>query len=109
MKNVLSITNTFSLVLHTDKKDFGVIRKAMNSTITIFTIMAIIQNSIQNEVLMEMNTCTDCNIVAKVALKRARIDLTVKPNKFSLKICQPFHFKDLPSLHRYVEYSVAKP
>ena len=40
----------------------------------------------QNEVLMEMNTCTDCNIVAKGTRKRARIECTVEPNKFYLKI-----------------------
>ena len=39
---------------------------------------------------MEINTRWDYNIVAKGTCKRARIELTVEPNKFSLKICQPF-------------------
>ena len=38
LEDVLSITKLLSLVLQTDKKDFGAIRKAMNSTI-IFTKM----------------------------------------------------------------------
>ena len=64
----------------------------MNLTITILTEMASNQNTIhlksfnsQNEVLMEINTRTDCNIVAK-----GRIELTVEPSKFYSKICQPF-------------------
>ena len=98
LEDVLSITNTLSFVLQADKKDFGAIRRAMNLTITILTgKMASNQNTIhlksfngQNEVLMEMNTCTDCNIVAKGTHKRARVELTVEPNKFYLKICRPF-------------------
>ena len=97
LEEVLSITNTLSLVLQADKKDFGVIRKAINSTITILTEMARDQNTIhlksfngKNEILMEMNTCTDCSIVAKGTHKMARIELTVEPNKFYSKICQPF-------------------
>ena len=69
----------------------------MNSTITILTETASNQNNIhlksfnrQNEVLMEMNTRTDCNIVAKGTRKRARIELIVEPNKFYSKICQLF-------------------
>ena len=46
LKEALSITNTLSLVLQADKKDFGVIRKAINSTITILTEMARDQNTI---------------------------------------------------------------
>ena len=91
-EDVLSINNTLSLVLLADKKDFGAIRRAMNLTITILTEMASNQNTIhlksfnsQNEVLMEINTRTDCNIVAK-----GRIELTVEPSKFYSKICQPF-------------------
>ena len=44
----------------------------------------------QNEVLMEMNIHTDYNIVAKRTHRMARIGLTVKPNIFYSKICQPF-------------------
>ena len=62
LEDVLSITKLLSLVLQTDKKDFGAIRKVMNSTI-IFTKMTSNWNTIhlksfnsQNEVLMEMNT-----------------------------------------------------
>ena len=44
----------------------------------------------KNEILMEMNTRTDCSIVAKGTHKMARIELTVEPNKFYLKTCQPF-------------------
>ena len=91
LEDVLSITNTLSLVLQADKKDFGAIRTI------ILTEMAINQNTIhlksfngQNEVLMEMNTRTDCNIVAKGTHKRARIELTIETNKFYSKICQPF-------------------
>ena len=39
---------------------------------------------------MEMNTYTDCYIVAKGTHKRSRIELTVEPNIFYSKICQPF-------------------
>ena len=92
LEDVLSITNTLSLVLQTDKKDLGAIRREKKSTITILTEMASNQNTIhlksfnsQNEVLMEINTRTDCNIVAK-----GRIELTVEPSKFYSKICQPF-------------------
>ena len=66
---MLSITNTLSLVLQADKKDFGAIQRVMNSTITILMVMASNQNTIhlksfngQNEVLMGMNNCTDYNI-----------------------------------------------
>ena len=59
LEDVLSIINTLSLVLQADKKDFGAIRRTMNSIITILTVMASNQNSIhlnsfngQNEVLM---------------------------------------------------------
>ena len=45
----------------------------------------------QNEVLMEMNSRTGCNIVAKGTRKRDTIELTVEPNKFYSKICQPYH------------------
>ena len=62
----------------------------MNSTITILTVMTSCQNSIQNEVLMEMSTHTHCNTVAKGSLMKARIELTVESNKFYLKICQRF-------------------
>ena len=74
----------------------------MNSTITILMEMASNQNSLylksfhsQNEVLMEMNTHTWC--------KRSRIELTVEPIKFYLKICQTVS----SSPHRYVENSKA--
>ena len=46
LEEALSITNTLSLVLQADKKDFGVIRKVINSTITILTEMAWDQNTI---------------------------------------------------------------
>ena len=46
LEDVLSITNTLSLVLQTDKKDFGAIRRAMNSTITNPTEMASNQTTI---------------------------------------------------------------
>ena len=89
LEDVLSITNTLSLVFEADKKDFGAIRRGMNSTITKLTEMANNQKTIhlksfygQNEVLMEMNTSTDCNIVTKGTRKRARIELTVEPKKF---------------------------
>ena len=92
---MLSITNTLSLVLQADKKDFGAIQRVMNSTITILMVMASNQNTIhlksfngQNEVLTKMNTHTDCNIVAKGTRKRARIELSVEANKLYLKICQ---------------------
>ena len=69
----------------------------MNSTITIVKEMVSNQNAIhlkifngKNEVLMEMNTSTNCNIVAKGTRKGARIELNVEPNKFYSKICQPF-------------------
>ena len=39
---------------------------------------------------MEMNTRTDCNIAAKGTRKRVKIELTVEPNKFYSKLCQPF-------------------
>ena len=93
---MLSITNTLSLVLQADKKYFGAIQRVMNSTITILMVMASNQNTIhlksfngQNEVLMKMNTHTDCNIAAKGTRKRARIELSVETNKLYLKICQP--------------------
>ena len=35
----------------------------------------------QNEVLMEMNACTDYNIIAKGTYKRARNELNFEPNK----------------------------
>ena len=96
LEDVLSITNTLSLVLQADKKYFGAIQRVMNSTITILMVMASNQNTIhlksfngQNEVLMKMNTHTDCNIVAKGTRKRARIELSVETNKLYLKICQP--------------------
>ena len=54
-----------SLVLQADKKDFGAIRRVF----TILMEMTVNQNTIhlksfngQNEVLMGMNNCTDCNI-----------------------------------------------
>ena len=57
----------------------------MNSTIIILTEMISNQNTVhlksfncQDEVLMEMNTHTDCNIAAKGNHKRARIELTVE-------------------------------
>ena len=39
---------------------------------------------------MEINTRTGCNIVAKGTRKRAKIELTVEPNKLYLEIYQPF-------------------
>ena len=69
----------------------------MNSTISIPMEMASNQNTIHlksfnahNEILMEMSTCTNCNIVVKGTPKRARIELTVEPNIFYSKICQLF-------------------
>ena len=44
----------------------------------------------QNEVLIKTNTHIDCNIVAKGTRKRAKIELTVEPNKSYSKICQRF-------------------
>ena len=46
LEDVLSITNTLSLVLQTDKKDLGAIRREKKSTITILTEMASNQNTI---------------------------------------------------------------
>ena len=69
----------------------------MNPTITILMEMADNQNRIhrksfngRNEVLMEINIQTDYNIVAKGTHRAARIELTVRPNKFYCKVCQPF-------------------
>ena len=97
LEDVLSITNTLSIVLQADKKDFGAIRRAMNSTITILPEMTSNQNTIhlkrfngQNEVLMEMNTHTDFNIVAKGTWKRARIDLQIQFEFHLRNFCQPF-------------------
>ena len=97
LEDVLSITNTLSIVLQADKKDFGAIRRAMNSTITILPEMTSNQNTIhlkrfngQNEVLMEMNTHTDFNIVAKGTQKRARIDLQIQFEFHLRNFCQPF-------------------
>ena len=47
LEDVLSITITLSLVFQTDKKDFGAIRRVMNSAITIFTEMASNKKSTQ--------------------------------------------------------------
>ena len=44
----------------------------------------------QNDVLMELNIRTDCNIVAKGTCKRARVEFAVEPKKLYLKICQQF-------------------
>ena len=46
LEDVLSVTNPLSLVLQADKKDFGAVRRPMNSSITILTEMAGNQNNI---------------------------------------------------------------
>ena len=86
---MLSITNTLSLVLQADKKYFGAIQRVMNSTITILMVMASNQNTIhlksfngQNEVLMKMNTHTDCNIVLKVLARGLGLSLVLKQTNY---------------------------
>ena len=72
LEDVLSITNTLSIALQANKKDFEAITRAINSTVTILTEMTSNQNTIhlkrfnvQNEVLVEINTRNDYNIVER--------------------------------------------
>lgn len=97
LEDVLTITNTLSLVLQADKKDFGAVRRALKSTVNILENMERDPNSIHlkslndhSKILKDMENYSQMNMVAGNTRKRSRIDNSAQADNFHTQICKPF-------------------
>ena len=81
LEDVLSVTNTLSLVLQSDHKDFGAVRRAMTSTITVLKNMVADKDSIHlkrfrsyNDVLSQIESFDAQKVTARGTHKKIKID-----------------------------------
>ena len=72
LEDVLSITNTLSLVLQSDRKDFGAVRRAMASTLSILRDMSTDSNSVHlksfkshGEVMAQLDNFNRKNVASR--------------------------------------------
>lgn len=96
LEDVLAVTNILSLVLQSDRKDFGAVRRALSSTLNTINDMKNI-NSIHlksfrgcQDVLDQFESYTKQNVPAKHTRKKLKIDHSISIEEFHENIAKPF-------------------
>ena len=71
LEDVLSITNTLSLVLQADRKDFGAVRRALNTTLEMLQDMSenpeskhLKSSQISAEIINQLNNFEEQNVIS---------------------------------------------
>ena len=97
LEDVLSVTNTLSLVLQSDRKDFGAVRRALNSTLSVLKDMAADINSIHltsfhlfEDVLENVESFAKQNLVSTRKRKAMKIDKCMGFEQFHSNVGKPF-------------------
>ena len=96
LEDVLTITNILSLVLQSDRKDFGAVRCALLTTLTTLNNMQNISSvHLKNfrayqDVLSQIESFAKLNILAKHTRKKLRIDHLIFIEEFHENIGKSF-------------------
>ena len=83
LEDVLTVTNILSLVLQSDRKDFGAVRRALSTTLTTLSDMQNISSvhlksfRAYQDVLSQIESFAKQNIPAKRTRKKLRIDHSI--------------------------------
>lgn len=97
LEDVLSVINGLSMVLQSDHKDFGAVRRVMATTISILRDMASNKNSIHlksfnshKEILTQVESFTKQNVASRGTRKRLKVDYSINAEEFHEKYGSPF-------------------
>ena len=87
----------FSLVLQSDRKDFGAVRRAVSSTLSILREMSANSNSIHlksfnayDEVVSQVESFVKGNVASKNTRKRLKMDHSTSLADFHESVAKPF-------------------
>ena len=94
---MLSITNTLSLVLLADRKDFGAVRRALNTTLEMLQDISenleskhLKSSQISAEIINQLNDFEEQNVISRGTRKRARVENSTTAAEFHTQIIKPF-------------------
>ena len=96
LEDVLSITNTLSLVLQADRKDFGAVRRALNTTLEMLQDIPenlerkhLKSSQISAEIINQLNDFEEQNKISRGTRKRARVENSTTAAEFHTQIIKP--------------------
>ena len=94
---MLSITNTLSLVLQADRKDFGAVRRALNSNLEMSQDISenleskhLKRSQISAEIINQLNDFQEQNAISRGTRKRARVENSTTAAGFYTQIIKSF-------------------
>ena len=97
LEDVLSITNALCLLLQSDRKDFGAISRAVESTLTTLNNIKSDPNSPNlksfkqsTDIIQRLSTLDMRETVAGNTRKKSRIDTNISMEDFHTSVIQPF-------------------
>ena len=96
LEDVLTVTNTLSLVLQSDRNDFRAVRRTLSTTLTTLNDMQNISNVhlksflAYQDVLSQIESFAKQNIPAKHTRKKLRIDHLISIEEFHENIGKSF-------------------
>ena len=97
LEDVLSITNTLSLVLQADRKDFGAVWGALNTTLEMLQDISenleskhLKSSQISAEMINQLNDFEEQNVISWGTRKRARVENSTTAAEFHTQMIKPF-------------------